>query len=131
MADYHVLDKSLDNRNATVRVHLPVPATNNAAGNTYQWCLANDATVDKTSDVPNISGAEQTQLTNGELYEYDYNFRFSSTTLTNAERRSEIRDGNDNMKGVSVMLTEIATPYSDTWNEVLDKYAWYGYADDI
>lgn len=140
MSEYHILMKSADSRYADVYIHLPIPSNKTTAGNakgspegdyiTYQWALK-ESLESTTSAVPNITGAEQTQLDDGELYEYFVKFRFSSLDLTNAQRRSEVENGNDNEKGVSQMLTEIATPGSDIWNEVLEPLEWFGYYRDI
>lgn len=82
MANYHILKKSLDSRNADVYIHLPIPATQTVAGTalsdatlTYQRAVK-ESVEDKISKIPNITPAEQTQLDNGELCEYYYPFRF-------------------------------------------------------
>jgi len=137
MSNYHILKKSVDGRNAEVYVHLPVPATKTTVGTTlnddtmtYQWALK-ESLESTVSAIPNITGAEQTQLDNGELYEYHHPFRFSSLELTNAQRRAEIENGNYNMVGVSQLLIDIATPGSDIWNEVLEPLEWFGYYRNV
>ena len=137
MANYHILKKSPDNRYAEVYVHLPIPASKNTAGTvlnddtmTYQWAIK-ESLESTISAVPNITPVEQTALDNGELYEYHYSFRFSSLDLTNLQRRTEVENGNDNMVGVGQLLTDMATPGSDIWNEVLEPLEWFGYYRDI
>lgn len=137
MANYHILKKSVDNRYAEVYVHLPIPATQTTAGValddaalTYQRAIE-ESVEDKTSKVPNLTQQEITALSNGTLYEYFIHFRFSSLELTNAQRRAEIEVGNDNMVGVSQLLTDIATPGSDIWNEILEPLEWWGYFRNV
>jgi len=137
MANYHILKKSPDNRYAEVYVHLPIPASKNTAGTvlnddtmTYQWAVR-ESLGSTISVIPNITPAEQTALDNGELYEYHISFRFSNQELTNSQRRTEVENGNDNMVGVSQLLTDIATPGTEIWNEVLEPLEWWGYFRNV
>ena len=137
MANYHILKKTADNRFANVYVHLPVPATQTVAGValddatlTYQRAMK-ESLDDTISVVPGITGAEQTQLDNSELVEKRVSFRFSSTDLTNIQRRAEVENGNDNEPGVIQMLADIIVPGTELWNEVLAPLEWWGYYRDV
>ena len=143
MANYHIGEKSADGRYADLYVHLPVPATENVAGVTlgggiaitYQDAqsekLAKDNPSGFTSIAPGITAGEQTQLTDGELVEKFVRFRFNSVDLTNAQRRTQIEDGNENVIGVSQMLTDIADSASEFYMELIEPLAWWGYFRDI
>ena len=137
MANYHILKKTADNRFANVYVHLPVPATQTVAGValddaalTYRRAMK-ESLDDIISVVPGITGAEQTQLDNGESVEKHVSFRFSSTDLTNIQRRTEVENGNDNMAGVIQMLADIIVPGTDLWNKILAPLEWWGYYRNV
>jgi hypothetical protein len=110
--------------------------TNFVAGN-YKVVGYNSAnSLELNADATNGSNASsgvgtvisrQTMLDNGELYEYRMSFRFSSKSLSDANRRSEIENGNDNEDGVAQMLLDIADDTSDLWLEVLGSLTWHGY----
>lgn len=70
--NYHVLDS--DPKFIRVAFHIPVPddggvTEKNVASKTWRACVVEDGGIIKTSVVPGIQAAEQTQLTNGELIE--------------------------------------------------------------
>lgn len=73
MSNYHVLAGTGDGNSLTVATHISVPNTNNNAGVNYRAAIQ-EWRPDTTSVVPFIMPAEQTQLDNGELYEYLYLF---------------------------------------------------------
>jgi hypothetical protein len=152
MSDYHILDKSSDSRYAEVCVHLPIPSSQNVAGNalsdptlTYQratkerleaddLAAGGDGTI--KSKVPDIEAAELTQLQNGEIVEEPVSFRFSSLELTNAQRSSEIEQGNDNMMGIAEMKIDITEPEpSHPHGYLYAKYIavvdWWGYKRNV
>ena len=135
MSDYHILGKSVDNRFADVYVHLPVPATNTAAGITYQQALAESLTgQDVTAILLHAVQflGENAQLVSGEQVEVHVRFRFDDTDLTNLERRDQIEHGNGNQPGgVIQMKLDIAIQGSDLWNEILEPLEWWGYDRDI
>lgn len=75
MSNYHVLDAA--NTGDTIRIafHITVPSETNAIGYNIRTALSEDEAISKTSIVPWIETAEQTLLTNGELYEHVYSFK--------------------------------------------------------
>lgn len=143
MSEYHIGRKSEDGRHVDLWVHLSVPATENVAGVTlgggvnitYQDAQAARLTEENpsgfTSIAPGILAGEQTQIDNGAVFEKGFQFRFSALDLTNAQRRTEIESGNDNERGVSQMLLDIADSTSDLYKEIIEPLAWWGYYRDI
>lgn len=93
MSDYHILEQDKDKKGYTVAFHFPVANANNSAGRSWRTCLAEYKVKDGgslTSRVPNIDGAEQTQINGGEVNEVVQFFRFSSANLTAAQKKGEI-----------------------------------------
>ena len=73
MSNYHIMEG--ERNNFKVIFHLSVPDEQNlVATSTLRAALAEDSSLDKISKVPWITGAEQTQLTNGELFEHTENY---------------------------------------------------------
>lgn len=70
MSDYHVLDGDTDGNSFRVAMHIPIPVGNNRAGVAYRTALISALGGSQVSVVPGLAGAEQTQLTAGELYEH-------------------------------------------------------------
>ena len=145
MANYHILKKTADNRFADVYVHLSIPATQTVAGAalsdatlTYQRAMKESqekeqgtiASVVPGTDavIPPATTSELADMQAGKLYEYRYLFRFSKLNLTDAQRRGEIEGGNDNMRGVSQLMTDITTPGSKLCDEILAPLEWWGYS---
>lgn len=145
--EYHILAKTADNRYASLYVHLPVPSTQNVAGQalsdvtlTYQRALKEKLEQDDiaeggngtiSSKVPDISGAELTAMQAGEIGEKYVNFRFDSLDLTNAQRQQQVVNGNVNEIGVSQMITDIADSESDLYQDLIEPLAWWGYKADV
>ncbi len=72
MSDYHILDGDFDG-NATIYTvifHFSVPDEANPIGVNYRTALSQDPVWAKTSRVPWIDAAHQTQLDNGEVLEW-------------------------------------------------------------
>lgn len=74
MSNYHVMRTSDDGNTIGVIMHIQVPNENNVIGENLQTAVADDSHITHTSVVPWIEGAEQTQLTNGELIEKSVSF---------------------------------------------------------
>jgi hypothetical protein len=147
MARYYILSKTVDDRYARVYEHLPVPSTKNVAGQalnddtlTYQRAykekkLQEDGEI--TSQVPGLSAAELTQLQNGEIAEYFVEFRFDNPDLTNAQRKTQIENGNANgiedyrLRGFAQHKLDIVDPTSELYKELIEPLAWWGYYADI
>lgn len=140
--DYHIGSKSADNMYGMVYVHLPILATKNVAGTalndntlTYQRALKEKLIQDSLnaggdgiikSQVPDI-GTELISLQNGSVVEVTVNFRFSSPDQTNAQRKTQIENGNENMRGVKNMKLDIADANSDLYKEIIEPLAWWDY----
>ena len=73
MSNYHIMEG--ERNNFQVVFHLPVPDEQNVIGTRIiRAALAEDPSVDRTSRLPWIEAAEQTDLTNGLLYEHVENY---------------------------------------------------------
>ena len=138
MSNYHVGRKSEDGRYATVYAHLPVPATQTTAGQalsdatlTYQKAQAESLPEGYAPEAPEITAGEITQILAGELIEKIYQFRFSSLDLNNAQRRTEIEDGNQNEQGVTSMIADMSDFDSDLYKELIDPLDWWGYHRNV
>lgn len=151
MSDYHIGLKPADNKTCQVYIHLPISDAQTVAGTalndltrTYQKSIAETLPLDENgnpiysriSDL--VDAGELTDLQNGVKFEKEITFRFSSTDLTNVQRRNEIENGNDNDGGKMIgvydgvgafagYMTQIVTPGSDVWNEILEPREWWGY----
>lgn len=91
MADIHILTQSKDQNTVNVVFHIPIPATLNDAGITWQEAVIREiGTV--SSVLPNIDAAELLLLESGALIEKSESVRFSSIYLTNAERLQQVKD---------------------------------------
>ena len=75
MSDYHVLSVTDDGNEFSVVMHIPVNDTVNSASVNYRTALIEYLGGSQPSSVPFITGAEQTQLDNGELYEHTVKFQ--------------------------------------------------------
>ena len=118
MSDYHIREVAADKKTINVVFHLPIPATNNAVGVPWRTALvAHLGGADAiTSVLLDIGGADLTALKDGSLYEQVLTIRFSSTTLTDAERLAEI------IARYSAELTEVHSNLQAT----LDYYGRVG-----
>lgn len=87
--NYHVLDASNDGGNIRVAFHIHVPGQNNIAARTLISCIVEDINFDKISKVPNITTAEQTELTAGTLVEKIVSFR-TNKGIPNATKQARL-----------------------------------------
>ena len=86
MSDYHVLEAHEKDHQLRVVFHLPIPETgNNAVGVQWRAAVVEYQRGNTDSCVPNLAAEEQTQLTNGELYEHSVNLCFDAA-MTNAQK---------------------------------------------
>ena len=138
MSHYHVGTKSEDGRYATVYAHLPVPVTQTVAGAalsdatlTFQAAQAGTLEAGYTPQAPQIDAGEIAQIDAGALIEKEYQFRFSSLSLNNAQRRAEIEDGNVNQQGVISMINDMADSDSDLYKELIDVLDWWAYHRNV
>ncbi len=92
MSDYHVRDTDIKLKTANTVFHIPIPATNNAVGVTWQAALVLSlGGADAISSVlTDITPTEESAMKAGSIFEQVTTVRFSSVDLTNAERLAEI-----------------------------------------
>jgi len=91
--DYHVL--SQDDKRKTIQVvfHIPIPAagTNEANVSWRDAVVQEQGGADNIASVlPNITTAEESDMKAGALIEKQTSVRFSSTSLTTAQRKAQI-----------------------------------------
>ena len=87
--DLHVLTQDPQNKTVDVVFHVAVPAGNNAAG--VAWSTAVVQHLAPVSTLPGVSTTEANAVAAGTLLEVQETVRFSSVTLTNAQRLAQIR----------------------------------------
>ena len=119
MSDYHILEGSMDGGAETYKVafHIPVPDETNDAAYSLRSALAEDPEVNKTSAVPWILTAEQTQLDSGELYE-----RLESYSRNTTNAVTQDRDALD------ARWNTLATAIP---NRLRDRYKYWHYDRDV
>lgn len=92
MSEYHIRETALNFKTVNVVFHIPIPATNNVVGVSWQdalvLCLGGADAI--SSILPDITTAEETAMKAGSIFENNATVRFSSTGLTNAERLAEV-----------------------------------------
>jgi len=120
MADYHIRDVSDEVKTVRCVFHITIPATNNSVGVAYRDALVEHlgGADNITSVLLGISTADLTKLKTGELLERPLTVRFSSTSLTSAERLSEVR-----AKYTSETITIL--------DELENTLQYYGYSGSI
>lgn len=92
MSDYHILNTDIKLKTVSCVFHIPIPATNNTVGVSWQDALVlslggADAI---TSVLTDITPAEESAMKAGSIFENVATVRFSSLNLTNAERLDEV-----------------------------------------
>ena len=92
MADYHIRTTDILLKTVRTVFHIPIPATNNAVGVSWQVALVDSLGGADAIDsvLPGISSAELAAMKAGSIYEKAGTTRFSSTNLTNVERLAEV-----------------------------------------
>lgn len=92
--DFHILTQAKDQNTINAVFHIPVPATNNDAGITWQQAVVKEAggANNIISVLSDIEPAELTAMKSGALIEKMENVRFSSIFLNNAQRLQEVKD---------------------------------------
>lgn len=107
MSDYHVLECSSNGSSIKVVMHIATPTGTNIATKTFSLCLVEDPSKDKTSIVPSITTTEQTDLTNGSLYEYVMSFR-THKDVPDITKRSRLDTAyNDAVNTIQAALREL------------------------
>ena len=91
MSDYHILAADKYGNSFSVVFHIPVPDTTNEVSYSYRTAIVEwqGGATEIASRVPFISGAEETQLQAGELYEVGDKFN-SNPGETLAQKRTRL-----------------------------------------
>jgi len=123
MSDYHVLTVSPDKKTVTVVFRIPIPDETNQAGKNYRTALVEKLTHESPSGTiesksPFSTSEELSQVQNGEVYEVLTSVRFSSLSLTNAQRRDELDAKFEELK--TKALAQLKT-----------ELEWWGYKRDV
>lgn len=116
MSNYHILNVSNDGNLVNVVMHFPVPDTNNAVGLNHRTVVQQVFGV-QTSSVPFISGAEQTQLTAGELIEHSVQFY--------------TRPGEDTAGKVAGIESLFVDEQARVLAELAYQLSYFGYSADV
>ena len=94
MSNYHVRQMQENKKMVKIVFHIPIPGGGtNQAGISWQAAVVLDQGGQDAIEtvLPEIQGtAEETSMKAGELVEVQEWLRFSSTNLTNAQRKAEI-----------------------------------------
>jgi hypothetical protein len=122
MSDYHILTQDEDSKGISAVFHIPIPAAgSNAAG--VQWrnaiVLEQKGAVNITSVLPELSGqAEEVSMKAGIVYERLVRVRFSSTNLTDTQRKQEVENKFNIVKAAIIA-------------EKQKTLSWIGFAGDV
>lgn len=95
MSDFHVLTQANDKKTVNVVFHISVPASGtNDAGISWRNAVVKEqgGADNIVSVLPDITTQEESALKSGELIERLEPVRFSSISITNAQRLQEIRN---------------------------------------
>ena len=92
MSDYHILNTDVKLKTVNVVFHIPIPATNNAVGVSWQDALVLSLGGADAIDsvLTDITPAEESAMKAGSIFENVATVRFSSLDLTNAQRLAEV-----------------------------------------
>ncbi len=98
--NFYILTQAKNQNTINVVFHVPVPATNNEAGITWQEAVVKEAggADNITSVLYDILPEELNSMKAGALIEKVENMRFSSIFLTNAQRLQQVKDRYDVVK---------------------------------
>jgi len=88
MSNIHILDKHPKNKKVNCIFHLAVPDSDNVAGT--NWRVAVQRHLNPEPKMSWNDTAENASITAGEILEISETVRFSSTSLTNAQRLAEV-----------------------------------------
>ena len=86
--DYHILDKSINNKTINCVFHIAIPDADNSVGTNWRTALVNHFF--PVPVMPWNDPTENTAIENGEIWEVRKRVKFSSISLTAAERVAEI-----------------------------------------
>jgi len=92
--NYHILTQDIKKKSVNVVFHIPIPAIKtNEAGITWRDAVVKEqgGASKIISILPDITTQEDSAMKAGEIYEIQERVKFSSTNLTNIERRVQIK----------------------------------------
>ena len=92
MSGIHILTQDKIQNTVNAVFHIPVPATLNEAGISWQVAVVMEAKGNITSTLHDIDPDELALLQSGALIEKVEIVRFSSVNLTNGQREQEVKD---------------------------------------
>ena len=121
MSDYHILTQDPKRKTVQVVFHFSVPSTGkNSAGISWQNAAVKGqgGSTNIVSRLPDISTEEEEALKSGAIVERIETVRFSTTNLTNAERKKEIEAAFTKAKAAFVAEIQVV-------------FDWIGYAGDV
>lgn len=92
MSNYHILNTDTRLKTVSCVFHIPIPATNNVVGVSWQdaLVLSLGGADEITSVMPDITPEEESAMKAGSIFENVATVRFSSIALTNAQRLAEV-----------------------------------------
>ena len=126
MSDYHILDQRENHWSMRVIFHIPVSQTATNEANILYTDIVK-ATEDLNSLIPNFSSdfpTEYQDMQDGKVIERKKTILFSSNTLTPAQRKDEIINGNINWEGYNTFKTNLIDQLMIVWE-------WYGENGDV
>lgn len=116
MSNYHITTGLDDGNSFTVVFHIPVPGENNAAGINLRAAISTEqGTV--TSQVKNLDAGEQTQLNDGEIFEYVEVFH-TNPGETLAQKRNKID-------------TRYSNLIAPVQNRLRERFAYWGFSRNV
>lgn len=127
MSNYHILSQSNDRWSIQLVDHYAVPtAGRNAASVLYTDVVK--MCCDLTSQIPNHQTAFPTEyqdMQDGKVIERVVNFRFSSSDLTAAQKKTEIENGNGSGE------LGYAARKAKELSRLVIEWEWYGYNGNV
>ena len=110
MSNYHILTFDREQKTINLVFHITIPAINNVVGVSYRTALVDSlkGSANINSVLTTIDSAELALMKTGEIYEIPMSVRFSSLTLTDAQRLNEVIAAYNSTK-----TSELANKQSD------------------
>ena len=88
MSNIHIKELDIKNKTVSCVFHIPVPAGNNSAG--VVWTTAVKNSLNPIAEMSYNNQTENTAIENGEMLETAVTVRFSSISITDAQRLAEV-----------------------------------------
>jgi len=115
MADYHIREVSTDMKTVSCVFHIAIPTGNNSVSVSWRAALVEylGGADNITSVLLDISSADLAKLKAGELLERSVTVRFSSLTMTDAERLADVLAAYNSEKTSILAELQIILKYYD------------------